>query len=111
VIPALWRERLRAAITESDVVQAANDYLAGLDRVQLAMLPLRCRPRRMHCAYDISSYAFELVGHYCDKMDASARLVQTLATFLTDASIRVSEIVSDTNAREAVARRVATRAP
>lgn len=106
----LWRERLRAASTESDVVQAANECLANLDRVQLAMLPQRCRPRTLHCAHDISSYAFDLVGHYCDTTDAAARLVQSLAALLTEASIRLSEIVSEGNAREA-ARRVATRTP
>ncbi|HUJ01463.1 MAG TPA: hypothetical protein VLY46_14580 [Usitatibacter sp.] len=100
-----WRERLRAATTESDVIEAANKYLASLDPRQLAMLPLRCRPRVMHCAHDVSSYAFDLVGHYCDKMDPSAHLLQSLATFLTDASIRLSEIVSDTNARQATAPR------
>lgn len=98
---AAWLERLRAAATESDVVQAANEFAASLDPLQVALLPSRCRPRTMHCAYDISSYAFDLVGHYCDKMDPAARLVQSLATFMTDASIRLSEIVSDTNSREA----------
>ncbi len=102
-----WRERLQGAATESDVLDLANQYLASLDRVELAMLPLRCRPRAFHCAYDISSYAFDLVGHYCDKTDAAARLVQSLASFFTDASIRLSEIVTDTNAREAAARRLA----
>ena len=104
---APWRERLRAAATEPEVVQVAAEYLESLDRVQLAMLPLRCRPRALRCAYDISSYAFDLVGHYCDKSDAAARLVQSLATFFTDASIRLSEIVAETNAREAVTTRLA----
>ena len=104
---APWRERLRAAATEPEVVQVAAEYLESLDRVQLAMLPLRCRPRALRCAYDVSSYAFDLVGHYCDKSDAAARLVQSLATFFTDASIRLSEIVAETNAREAVTTRLA----
>lgn len=104
---APWRERLRAAATEPEVVQVAAEYLESLDRVQLAMLPLRCRPRALRCAYDVSSYAFDLVGHYCDKSDAGARLVQSLATFFTDASIRLSEIVAETNAREAATTRLA----
>lgn len=104
---APWRERLRAAATEPEVVQVAAEYLESLDRVQLAMLPLRCRPRALRCAYDVSSYAFDLVGHYCDKSDAAARLVQSLATFFTDASIRLSEIVAETNAREAATTRLA----
>ena len=104
---APWHDRLRAAATEPEVVRVAAEYLESLDRIQLAMLPLRCRPRALRCAYDVSSYAFDLVGHYCDKSDAAARLVQSLATFFTDASIRLSEIVAETNAREAVTTRLA----
>jgi hypothetical protein len=99
-----WRERLRAAATEPEVVQVAAEYLERLDPIQAAMLPMRCRPRALRCGYDISSYAFDLVGHYCDKSDAAAHLVQALATFFTDASIRLSEIVAETNARESVTR-------
>jgi hypothetical protein len=103
VTAAPWREKLAAATTESEVVEVATAYLQTLDRMHVAMLPLRCRPRALRCAYDVSSYAFELVGHYSDKSDdAGARLVQSLATFFTDASIRLSEIIAETNAREAI---------
>jgi len=107
VTAAPWRERLRAAATEPEVVQVATRYLESLEPMQVAMLPLRCRPRALHCAYDISSYAFDLVGHYCDKSDAAAHLVQALAAFFTDASIRLSEIVTETNSREAIPTRLA----
>ncbi|HSN22506.1 MAG TPA: hypothetical protein VLS49_17610 [Usitatibacter sp.] len=102
-----WLDRLRTASTEKEVVQVATDYLAGLDTFELAMLPARCRPRALRCASDVSSYAFDLVGHYCDKLDASARLVQALAAFFTEASTRLSEIVTETNVREALPRRSA----
>lgn len=99
---ASWQQRLRNAATETEVLDVARDYLASFDRCDLAMLPARCRPRTLVCAHDIASYAFELVGHYCDKSDATARLVQQLANFFTEASTRLSEIVTEANVRQAL---------
>jgi hypothetical protein len=104
---APWNERLRVAATEEEVVELANHYVRSLESFEVAMLPARCRPRAMLCAHDVSTYAFELLGHYCEASDASARLVQGLAVFFTAAATRLSEIVSDTNVREAGARRPA----
>ena len=100
-----WIERLRAASSEPEVVGIASEYLASLNRFELAMLPSRCQPRALRCGHDVSSYAFELVGHYCDATDASARIVHALATFFTQASTRLSEIVTDTNTRHPASRR------
>jgi len=52
----------------------------------------RCVPRTLLCANDISTYAFDLVAHRCEEMDASACLVRRLAEFFTCASVRLSEI-------------------
>lgn len=105
--PVPWRERLRDAETELEVVEVANAYLASLGSTERALLPPRCRPRTLHCAYDVSSYAFDLVGHYCAEGDISARVVHPLAAFFTDASIRISEIVSGTSVRDARTRHTA----
>ena len=105
--PAPWRERLRDADTELEVIEVANAYLANLGRTERALLPPRCRPRTLRCAYDVSSYAFDLVGHYCAEGDIAARVVHPLAAFFTDASIRISEIVSGTKLHEAPERRTA----
>lgn len=97
-----WQLRLRDSATDAEVLDLAREYLASFDQYDIAMLPPRCRPRTLVCAHDISSYAFDLVGHYCDKSDATARLVQQLAGFFTEASIRLSEILTEANVREAL---------
>jgi len=102
VTSASWQQRLREAGTDAEVLELARQYLGSFDGYELAMLPQRCRPRTLVCAQDLSSYAFDLVGHYCDKSDATARLVQQLAAFFTEASIRLSEIVTEANVREAL---------
>jgi len=102
VTSAPWQLRLRDSATDAEVLDLAREYLASFDPYDLAMLPARCRPRTLVCAHDISSYAFDLVGHYCDKSDATADLVRQLAGFFTEASIRLSEIVTQANMREAL---------
>jgi hypothetical protein len=87
-----WTERLKIARTEAEVMALARDFLASFDDYELRFLPPRCQSRVLLCANDISTYAFDLVAHRCEEMDASARLVRRLAEFFTGASIRLSEI-------------------
>jgi hypothetical protein len=87
-----WIQRVKLAASEGEVLELARDYLASFDDYELRFLPGRCRPRVLLCANDVSTYAFDLVVHRCDEMDATARLVRTLASFFTFASIRLSEI-------------------
>jgi hypothetical protein len=96
-----WLDRLRLAHTEAEVLAVARAYLASFDEYELRFLPPRCRPRELVCSNDVSTYAFDLVVHRCEEMDASARLVRTLAAFYTRASIRVTEIVCGTEQRVA----------
>jgi len=84
-------------------MELARDYLASFDDYELRFLPDRCRPRVLLCANDVSTYAFDLVVHRCEEMDATARLVRTLASFFTFASIRLSEI--SFGSQEALSRR------
>jgi hypothetical protein len=87
-----WIQRLKLARSEEEIMAIAHDYLASFDDYELRFLPARCLPRALLCANDISTYAFDLVVHRCEEMDASARLVRRLAEFFTFASIRMSEI-------------------
>jgi len=96
VTPDDWIQRLKLARAEEEVMALARDYLASFDDYELRFLPVRCQPRVLLCANDVSTYAFDLVVHRCDEMDASARLVRTLAEFFTFASIRMSEITFGT---------------
>lgn len=91
-------ESLRRADTHADVIALANAYLGELDAAEVALLPERCRPRALHCAHDVSSFAFDLVSCYGEETNASARLVNRLAVFFTQASIRLSELLAEADA-------------
>jgi hypothetical protein len=55
--------------------------------------PVTRRPPELANANDISEYAFALVRHNCDDNDGSARLAYRLASFFSNASIRLSRMV------------------
>jgi hypothetical protein len=97
-----WRQRLHEAASDTDVLAVAREFVGALAARDVAMLPARLRPRPLLCAHDVSSYAFDLIGHYCEKGDPAARVIVQLAAFFTAASIRLSEIVTDANTREAL---------
>ena len=88
-------ERLRLAETDEDVIRIAEECLGALDASDVAVLPERCRPRRLHCAHDVATYAFDLISHYSEATSPSATLVNELAVFFTQASIRLSEILGE----------------
>lgn len=87
-----WIQRLKHAATDEEILAVSREYLASFDEYELRFLPSWCMPRSLVCANDVSTYAFDLVVHRCEEMDASARLVRRLAEFFTFASIRLSEI-------------------
>lgn len=91
------QDRIRRAVTEADVILVAEECLASLRPAEIALLPERCRPRRFLCALDVSTYAFDLVSHYGEEANESARLVNALALVFTEASIRLSEILVDSH--------------
>jgi hypothetical protein len=91
------QDRIRRAVTEADVILVAEECLASLRPAEIALLPERCRPRRLFCALDVSTYAFDLVTHYGEEANESARLVNALALVFTEASIRLSEILVDSH--------------
>lgn len=105
--PFAWQQRVQLAETDTEVVEVANQFLATLQPRELALLPPRCRPRTLLCAADVSSYAFELVGQRYVELDATARLVHEMAAFFTQASVRLADIVTRTNAGQAGIRRSA----
>ena len=92
-----WQERMQLAASEAEVIRIARDFLATLDRFEIVLLPDRCVPRKLFVAEDVSSYAFDLVGHYVDQSEPTAKVIQKLATFFTHAAIRLSELTMRTN--------------
>ena len=100
-------ERLALAETAEDVIRIAEERLETLDAADIALLPERCRPRSLHCAHDVATYAFELVSHYAEATSPTANLVNELAIFFTHASIRLSEILGERRSGSDLARRSA----
>jgi hypothetical protein len=100
-------ERLRRAETAEDVIRLAQEYLGSLAASDIALLPERCRPRSLHCAHDVSTYAFELLPHYGEETNASAKLVNQLAVFFTQATIRLSDILAERRSDDERSRRSA----
>jgi hypothetical protein len=96
IVPAI-QERIRRAVTDAEVILVAEYCLASLSPAEIALLPETCRPRRLLCALDVSSYAFDLVSHYGEETNESVRLVNALAIVFTEASIRLSEILVDSH--------------
>lgn len=92
-----FQERIRRGVTDAEVIAVAEECLASLAPAEIALLPERCRPRRLLCALDVSSYAFELVSHYGEETNEAVRLVNGLAIVFTEASTRLSEILVDSH--------------
>ncbi|MEP7070046.1 MAG: hypothetical protein ABI789_12430 [Usitatibacter sp.] len=91
-----WHTLIDEAGTEHDVVDVVKDFVAGLDRIEIFDLPEECRPGKFFDANDITSYAFVLAKHDCGDARASQTL-HNLALFFSEASIRLSKILSDSN--------------
>jgi hypothetical protein len=91
-----WQGRLDAANSTAEVVTVARDFLANFTPYELAMLPEPCKPpHKLYDGEEITTYAFDLVRHECQKESAPvADLVHKFAHFFSNASIRLSEIQS-----------------
>jgi hypothetical protein len=90
-----WQDRLDDASNVHDVVEIARDFLATWDRYEIAALPEPCRPGKIFDANDINAYAFALLRHDCDSEGGGAAqlLMQKMASFFSNASVRLSEIL------------------
>ena len=89
-----WQDKLDDADTVHDIVEIARDFLAAWDRHEIAALPEPCRPGKIFDANDINSYAFQLVQNDCSTNSDVAPLVHKMAAFFSNASIRLSEILT-----------------
>ena len=88
-----WQSRLDSAHSEAEIVDAARDFLALFDPLELNTLPKPCRPpRKIVDADDIAAYAFELVRHECDIDARETELVHKLARFFAHAATRLSQV-------------------
>ena len=88
-----WQGQLDHADRPEAVLAVARDYLAQISPEEVAQLPEECRPRRLVDGDDVASYALELARH-----QASAdgpEVLQKMAAFFADASLRLSQILAD----------------
>ena len=90
--PLTWQERLDGATTEVEVVEVVRDYLATLGPEEVAALPQALRPAKIVDANDVTTYAFDLVREECHD-HGMQNVVQRLAHMMSNASIRLSEIM------------------
>lgn len=91
-----WQDRLDDASTVHDVVEIARDFLATWDRFEIAALPEACRAGKIFDANDVTSYAFQLRSHECETDSDAAPLIHRMASFFSNASVRLSEILGTT---------------
>ncbi len=100
LMPITWQDRLQNASTEAEVVVAAREFVAQFTPEEIRDLPAPCRPGKFFDANDITSFAFALVQHHCGDKAGTANVVEKLATFFSNASIRLSEIIARGNASQ-----------
>ena len=99
-MPITWQDRLNLASTEAEVVVAVKEFVAQFTPDEISDLPKHCRPGKFFDANDITSFAFALVQHQCGDNAESAKVVQRLASFFSNASIRLAEIMAGRNAQD-----------
>jgi hypothetical protein len=91
--PLSWQGRLVAATSAAEVIEVARGFVATFTPLEIGRLPAAFRPPEFADANDISEYAFALVRHNCDDNYGSARLAYRLASFFSNASIRLSRML------------------
>ena len=89
-----WQGRLNESVDEHDVVQTVKDFLARFDPEEIASLPENCRPGRFVDAEDVNNYALQLARAQCD---SGVPLIDKLAAFMTNASLRLAQIMARTS--------------
>jgi hypothetical protein len=94
LVAVSWAQRLKAARDEAEVVATARDFLATFSPYDLARLPEACRPGRLVDGNDVNELAFILVRHDHDDGRGTARCINRLTRFFTNASVRLSEVTA-----------------
>ena len=91
-----WPQRIDAARSESDVVEAVREYVATVTPHEFAALPEGLRPHKIVDADDVTALAFELVCHTSGDAEPAV-LLHKLAAIFSHASIRLSEVMARRN--------------
>jgi hypothetical protein len=92
--PLTWTDLLRKSPSEGEVLACARDFVATVTPEEFALLPLDLRPGRLVDANDVTTYAFDLMRADCREDEPAHAVVHRLASFFSNASIRLSEIMA-----------------
>jgi hypothetical protein len=99
-MPLSWQDRLDFASTGADVVVIVQDFVAQFSEEEIEELPEVCRPGKFFDANDVTAYSFLVVRHHrAGSAETSAR-IHKLASFSSNASIRLSQLAGHSNVAE-----------
>jgi hypothetical protein len=87
-----WHDRLEAARSVADVVDACHDFVAQTAPSRLAELPRGLLPPRALDAASISNYAVELVRRDLAQGDDASTTLKAFALFFGEASAAIARI-------------------
>lgn len=87
-------ERLRAAATESDVVELVRDYMGDWLPEEIGQLPEQCRPGKLRDGEDLNSLSYNLTRAAIsfDVEPEHLPLIEEMDHFVNQACRRVAEI-------------------
>lgn len=87
-----WQDRLDSASTMAQVVVVAQDFFAQFSEDEIRQLPKICRPGKFFNPNDVTAYSFLVVRHHHAGGSETAARVHELASFSSNASIRLSQL-------------------
>ena len=85
-----WENRLQRSYTTEQVMSVVKDFVATWSPSELAALPEPLRPGRLRDSDDVGLYAFKLASR--PDLGANSHILLRMATFVTAASQRLSQI-------------------
>ncbi len=91
---ATWQDRLDCANSEAEVVAVVQDFIEGLGKDALALLPADLQPGRFQSAAEVTAYAFSVVLHRLKGASEVAETVQSMATFFMSAATRLTQVLT-----------------
>ena len=91
-----WIDRIDTATSASEALDVVRVYMASITPTEIGCLPVRCRPRKLVDAADLSEYALDLVRETC-RAEEPSPLVLKMAAIVSHAATRASEILGVAN--------------
>ena len=91
-----WIDRLDEARSVAEVLDVVRVYTAQFSPMEIAAMPMQCRPRKLMGVEDLSEYALDLVRETCVN-DERSPIVTKLPAIVSHAAARVSELASVAN--------------